>query len=189
MRLSDEILLVHGQNPLYDPVKAHEYYLRTRQLKGRQAGGKNESTPQRGKGSTYSLKGFHGENVKLSETQLTEQKAYASYRVSQIRKKLTELNGKLRKKLAAAREAEAKAKKGSTAAEKSKAAKEAKKYRDSHKQSLANKAKNNAAKKPTSPKPKKVDTVASLTKEIASTKQALKNEVARQRSLATAKKN
>lgn len=34
---SDEDFLQHFQPP-YDPVKAHEYYLRTRQLKGRQAG-------------------------------------------------------------------------------------------------------------------------------------------------------
>lgn len=28
--------LIHHASPYYDPVKAHEYYMRTRQLKGRQ---------------------------------------------------------------------------------------------------------------------------------------------------------
>lgn len=35
----DDSALLHGRN--YDPVKAHEYYLRTRQLKGRHRGSGN----------------------------------------------------------------------------------------------------------------------------------------------------
>ena len=30
--------LQHYASPYYDPVKAHEYYMRTRELKGRQIG-------------------------------------------------------------------------------------------------------------------------------------------------------
>lgn len=37
MRLPDGTMLMHGRTP-YDPVKAHEYYLRTRELKGRKKG-------------------------------------------------------------------------------------------------------------------------------------------------------
>ena len=43
----EEILLMHGETP-YDPAKAHEYYLRTRELKGRQKGAEQETSGRSG---------------------------------------------------------------------------------------------------------------------------------------------
>lgn len=44
--LGREFILQHDDQP-YDPVKAHEYYLRTRELQGRVAGSLDETTSNR----------------------------------------------------------------------------------------------------------------------------------------------
>lgn len=45
MQLPDGTVVMHGKKP-YDPVKARQYYLRTRQLKGRQKGTTKEAAPR-----------------------------------------------------------------------------------------------------------------------------------------------
>jgi hypothetical protein len=95
MRLDDGTILMHGRAP-YDPVKAHEYYIRTRQLKGRKKGS-----------PTYSVQKPSGKTVTLTARQLTEQRAYAAKRVNDIKLKLAELSSQLRIALREAREKKA----------------------------------------------------------------------------------
>lgn len=181
MQLPDGSILMHGANTPYDPKKAHEYYMRTRHLKGRKTGN-----------SSYTVQLGQGKSVILTPQQLTEQKAYAAHRVAQIKKNLSDLSVILRDKLEKAKESAKAAAKPPTLAEKAKAARDAEAYRKSHKQELSNKAKTAAskapAKKSTAATPK-ADTVDSLKQEITKTKANLKAAVAKQRNLAAAKKN
>jgi hypothetical protein len=177
MILPDGSVLMHEAAP-YDPAKAHEYYMKTRKLKGRHHGG------------SYTVKTGGGHTVVLSGQKLVEQKAYAAHRVEALKKDLSDLAVILRNKIEEAK----KSSKPPTLAEKAKAAREAEQYRKSHKQELQNKAKAAAAKKApsssSSSAPKaKTDTVDSLKADITKTKANLKAAVAKQRELATAKKN
>lgn len=180
MRLPDGTTLMHGKSP-YDPVKAHEYYLRTRQLKGRK------------KGTSYTVR-YQGKTVKLSAKELAEQKAYAAKRVTAIKEKLAELNVKLKEALREAQKKQAKSKreasKPPTAAEKSEAARESKKYRDKHKQELATKSRKAAAEsRNKTDKTNKEDPVESIQRIIDKVSSNLKAAVARQRALAGATQN
>lgn len=177
MKLPDGTILMHVQAP-YDPVKAHEYYLRTRKLKGRK------------KGTTFTVKSASGKTVILSAKELAEQKAYAAKRVIKIKQKLAELNSKLKEAIRDAKAKQSKSKreaaKPASAAEKSKAARESEKYRDKHKQELATKSKKaSAAKKQSADS----DPVAMLEQIVNKVSDNLKAAVARQRALARATKN
>lgn len=163
---------------VYDPVKAHEYYMRTRELKGRRKG-----SPR------FTVRGAHGETVELSGRQLAEQRAYAAKRVNDIKTRLSELSSRLTELRSAARTKEAKskrdAKKAPTAAEKSKAARESKQYREKHQQKLATKRKSGSGSKSAKPK-SETDSVEALESKIAVVKSRLTAAVARQRALAAA---
>lgn len=180
MKLPDGTILMHDGLP-YDPAKAHDYYEKHKKLKGRQPG----------KGSFTIKDSKTGKTSKISAKQLEEQKIYAAARTTQIKKNLSDLGVLLKDKMEKAKEAAAKADKPPTLAEKAKAARDAEAYRKSHKQSIANKAKtaasssSSSSSKSTAP----TDTVDSLKKEITTTKASLKAAVAKQRELATAKKN
>ena len=181
-----ESVLMHASAP-YDPAKAHEYYLRYRKLHPRDKNSQPAPTGKSGnKSPTYTVRAGTNRAVRLSAQQLQEQKLYAKSRVDAINKKLVDLNAKLRKKMADAKKREANAKKAPTAADKNKAARDAKAYRDKHKNKIKANAKKAAAKKAPA---KKVDTVSSLKREIASAKTSLKDAVAKQRELASARKN
>lgn len=183
MRWADGSIIMHGRAP-YDPVKAHEYYLRTRQLKGRK------------KATTYTVN-YNGRTVKLTARQLAEQKAYAAERIDNIKKKLSELNTKLLQAVREAKEKKAKSKreasKAPSAAEKSEAARDSRKYRDKHKQELATKRKRAAEKADKTSTTKKQsgssDPVEDLVNRIGKVKKTLKDAVARQRALAGATRN
>lgn len=178
MRLPDGTVLMHGALP-YDPQKAHDYYVKTRKLHPRAKGS-----------ATYTVKGRNGKTVKLSAKQLEEQKAFAAKRVAQLRKNLSDLGVLLHDKLEKAKASATKAAKPLTLAEKAKAARASEAYAKSHKQEISNNKKTAAAKAPTKAKDDpKSDSVDSLKKEISSTRDKLKNAVAKQRELATAKKN
>lgn len=180
MRLPDGTILMHVQQP-YDPVKAHEYYMRTRKLKGRK------------KGTTYAVKLSSGKTVMLSAQQLAEQQAYVAKRIIEIKKRLAELTAKLTemkskaKKEAAASKREANKK--PTAAEKTKAAKESKEYRKEHKTELAIKSRQASKKEGSKKKSASKDPVAELGNKIAQIKGRLAAAVAQQRALTTASKN
>ena len=186
MKLPDGTTLMHGSAP-YDPVKAREYYLRTRKLKGRKKGvarplkGKK---PRRSKAFTVQV---DGKTYKLSPRQLAEQKAYAEKRVLGIKKKLTQLNAELKKKMAEARKTEKEGKKPDSAAEKSEKARDSEKYRDKNKQELKNKSKKAASEEKSTKKPD-IDSVEGLKKTIAGAQKNLKVAINRQRALSTATK-
>lgn len=250
MELPDGTPLMHG-NSVYDPKKAHEYYLRTRKLKGRQKGqaapppkqnsskGKEvenflNKLPMSAAGfKTQEIASFVKEAVKKTDDEvkadienlnkhltvqnaakaatldvllrnrsakpaaekpakkappkkdpqiLKRQKQHAARRVASIRSELADLNRKLKDAMAEARKSEAKKKRGPTRAEKTKAAKEAKKYRDKHKQKLANKRKGAASKSKASGKPK-ADTVTSLKNKIDETRGRLDKAIQAQKAL------
>jgi|tagenome__1003787_1003787.scaffolds.fasta_scaffold20916651_1 hypothetical protein len=133
--------LVH----LYDPLQAHEYYLRTRKLKGRQ------------KGSGEQPSGFAKANQRRHESARTKQKKELQASIQRLTDKLNKLEALIRKrehesasehrKSKAKKERSAKDKdKPKSAAEKAKASRESEKYRDKHKQELKSKAKKDASK-------------------------------------------
>jgi hypothetical protein len=121
----------------YDPVKAHEYYLKVRQLKGRK------------KGSAQPLPA--GPRPKGGELQTPkfQQKIKLEQSVVNLQAKLVKLEELIKTKEAALKK-NADQKKGAartkkdtpkSAADKAQAARESKKYRQAHKQELKNKAK------------------------------------------------
>lgn len=196
MKLPDGSTLMHGR-VAYDPVKAHEYYIRTRQLKDRRPGNAKSLTrkdPLIGDTSipTYSIKLDTGETIVLTGKQLAEQKAFATKRVKEIKSRLTELNSTLRKAMSEARKkkdaSERKAKKPDTVEEKSSAARDAKQYRDKHKTSLATKSKS-ANKTADKKESANTDPVAELETKITQIKDTLRTAVATQRALVGATRN
>ena len=135
---------------VYDPVKAHEYYERTKKLKGR----------KRGQGSTTSGKGlpqWHDSRtgktaIQIHKDAVAKQRKELSERIQRLDQKLKQLEAKIRgmereeasedrkgkaKKERAAKEAD----KPKTAAEKAEAARESEKYRDKNQQKLKSEAK------------------------------------------------
>lgn len=205
MELPNGDVLVHAGKP-YDPKKAHEYYLRTRELKGRKkgqfdpkvanlakrlAGMSDEQIQQEIKKSKDPAEkkligimlGNRQKKQQVTKPKVTpEQKQAAAHRVVSIRSELADLHKKLKDALAKSRKSAAKAKRGPTKADKSKQAREAKKYRDKNKQKLANKRKAAVSKDKASGKPK-ADSVDSLKKQIAETKGRLAKAVERQKAL------
>lgn len=179
MRLPDGTVIMHAKTP-YDPAKAHEYYLRTRKLKGRKKGA-----------PTFTVRSAKGGTVTLTGKELVEQKAYAAKRVNAIKQKLADLNSKLNAAMRVAKEKKTKSTRESSkppsAADKSQAARESKKYRDKHQQEIATKSKKTAAvaKK----KPANVDPVVELETKIYKLKETLKAVVAKQRALSGATMN
>lgn len=126
---------------LYDPSKAHDYYLRTRKLKGRRAGLGKQAV------------GFERANAQRSEAAKPKQRKELAQRIQNLEKKLKQLEALIRKKeheeasenrkSKAKKERAAKeATKPKTAAEKAEAARDAKKFRDKNQQKLDTKAKN-----------------------------------------------
>jgi hypothetical protein len=174
MRLYDGTILMHESAP-YDPVKAHEYYIRNRQLRGRRSARGVVSKPIRERSPRYAVRLSTGKTIQLSQNQLREQQVYAAKRVSDIKRRLSELGTKLR-------QLRADAKKKPTAAERSKAARESRQYREKHKQELSTKAKKARAKKSITRK----DRVAALETKINQVKGRLKAAVETQRALSTA---
>jgi hypothetical protein len=117
----------------YDPAKAHEYYMRTRKLKGRKKGAKviplpRKNAPKKGPGDVPPA--------------LQEQ-------VDQLKSRLGELQARLREILSNKSGSASKSSSGSekkTAAEKAEDARESKKYRDKHKTEIEQKRKRSASK-------------------------------------------
>jgi uncharacterized protein YgiM (DUF1202 family) len=189
MKLSDGTILMHDGAP-YDPVKAHEYYIRTRKLKGRHP----KSVPVRAhtrnlsKGS-YTVRLSNGKTVTLTRQQLVEQQVYAAKRVTDIKKRLNELTNKLKTMLKEAEKKKANTNKKPTAADKHKAAQKAKQYRQKHKQQLATKAKNKQVKTPPKKTTTSTDPVVELKSKITEIRTRLKDAINVQRELTTAKLN
>lgn len=196
MQLPDGTILIHATLP-YDPAKAHQYYLRTRQLKGRKLGQnvvpsrKNPLVGDTGQ-STYTVKLPDGSTSVVTAKQLSEQKAYAAQRVGEIKKALSAFSSDLKKAMREARmkkaESERNANKPPTAVEKSKAARESKQFQEKHKTELATKAKIRAKSSPKTTSDN-TDPVAELNTRVTQIKDSLKAAVAQQRALAGATRN
>lgn len=173
MELPDGTILMHGKAP-YDPRKAHEYYLRTRQLKGRK------------KGTSYTVTLDGGATVRLSGQQLKEQRAYASKRVGEIKARLVELTTKLHEMKAAAHK---KKDRKPTAADRSHIKREARKYREKHRSELASKARRRGSKTHATKSHTKQSGIVELEHKIIKIRSNLKAAVARQKSLTAATRN
>lgn len=137
MRLPDGTTLMHAGQP-YDPAKAHDYYLRTRKLKGRKKGA---TSPTGGKAAPGAVGGKPVRKKKSDPAEIAKLKAHTAARVAVLKKKLHELQTELKKRMAEAEKSAKKADKKPTAADKHAQARDAKKYRDKHKQELKTKAK------------------------------------------------
>lgn len=130
MRLPNGEVIMHSVNEVYDPAKAHEYYMRTRHLTGRKRG---QTAPPPTQNN-------------VSRVQAKQQLAR---RITQLEGKLAALDDLIKKKEAALKRGQETMRnrnKKPTAADKSKKAEEAKKYRHAHRQELATKAKQAAQK-------------------------------------------
>lgn len=142
----------------YDPQKAHDYYERTKQLKGRHKGpGQPQHAPPHA------------------------QVASAQQKVAEIEAKLNRLRELLRAKIADEKKSSAASQKP-TQADKLKAAKDSKHYRDTHKQqikNLRNGSKGSGGSSTSSPKTAADMSASELRSAIAKTvvqlKQAISN--------------
>lgn len=136
MRLpQDKPPLTHAMPGAYDPIKAHEYYLRMRKLHPRQRGASQPTSSRTG--PTRPVSPIHP----AAAVQLARQRQQAAAAVRTLETKLSELKSVLSiKKAALNRSKKAQAVK-LTPAEKAKAARDAKQYRQKHKQLLKTKAK------------------------------------------------
>lgn len=144
MRLANGEVIMHAGQP-YDPQKAHDYYERTKKLKGR----------KKGQGDT--LKPANGQpKAPAHPASNARQKKELAVRIQNLEGKLQKLEALIKKKEHAeqsdARKAKAKknasakeAAKPDTAAEKAKKAREGKKYRAKNKTKLGNKAKTSSS--------------------------------------------
>jgi hypothetical protein len=186
VRLPNGEVLMHANAP-YDPKKAHDYYLRTRKLKGRKKAGAQppKLTPAGGRTIPKAPPKKHTQISDLSPQQKRELQVVARARVQKAQQKLNELNRKLKDKLAEAKKAERDAKKPKTAAEKAKDARESEKYRKSHKQELKTKAKGKReADKASGKDTSSNNSVEGLKKQIASAEKELATAKAKQKALA-----
>lgn len=179
--------LAHISNSLgrvYDPVKAHQYYLRTRKLKGRRKG--RAETPV-GRVVKTALTSPAGKKPVSNNPQLQRQRQQAAARVDTLRKKLSELNTRLKEKMAEARETERKEKKGPSSSEKREAAERSKDWRAKNQQKVKQQEKQRAAKEKNQPETKKSgggeDSIEGIRTAITNVKAALDKAVARQRAL------
>lgn len=127
----------------YNPVYAHEYYLRTRHLKGRApklaAPPKvktSTTAPSKSSSSSVSIKLSNGKTLSINKSQLGSAEAHVTQRISQLQKQLSDLHTKLAKAQAKTNTT-AKGKKPLTAAQKAHASQLAKQNRA---KSRANKA-------------------------------------------------
>lgn len=186
MKLPNGEVLMHANAP-YDPRKAHEYYLRTRKLKGRKpaAAQPPKLVPTGGRQLPKAPPKKHTQISDLSPQQKRELQVVARARVQKAQQKLNELNRKLKDKLAEAKKAERESKKPKTAAEKAKDAREAKKYRQSHKTELKTKAKGKRdAEKASGKDTSSSNSVEGLKKQIAAAEKELATAKAKQKALA-----
>jgi hypothetical protein len=146
MRTPTELELQHigALASSYDPVKAHEYYERTKKLKGRKRGSTLTPIGQRTKKQPS---GFAKANARRHEAAKPKQRRELALRIQSLSKKLQKLEARIRemehkeasedRKSTAKKERAAKeAAKPDTAAEKAEKARESKKYRDKNQQKL-----------------------------------------------------
>lgn len=148
---------------VYDPVKARQYYLRTRELKGRQPGKGEDTQPKRTR-KEIATSARAKQRKELATSIQNLQEKYQQLKAL-IKKKEHEAASENRKGMAKKERAAKEKDKPKSAAEKAKAARENKKFRDKHKQKLKSDAKKEDSKSggSSSSKAKKTDTKHSVT--------------------------
>jgi hypothetical protein len=135
---------------LYDPAKAHEYYLKNRELKGRKPGQAVVKAPPQ-KGSSQDPR-TGKTRQQITKDARAKQRTELAAAIKGLQDRLNKLEALIKKreheessqdrKSKAKKERSAKERdKPKTAAEKAEAARENEKYRDKHKQELKTKAK------------------------------------------------
>lgn len=150
MKTPTELELMHLMGA-YDPIKAHEYYLRTRKLTGRKPGQGASPNSETGTGSTKDPRSGKTRD-QIHQNAKARQKKELSERIDALTKKVARLEARIKemehkdasddRKSKAKKERSAKERdKPKTAAEKAEASRESEKYRDKHKQELKSKAK------------------------------------------------
>lgn len=140
----------HELRHLYDPVKAHEYYERTKKLKGRRQGVSETSSNGRRPSGQDSRTGKTRKEI--AQGARARQRKELTTAIQSLQGRLQKLEARIRdleqeeasedrkskaKKERAAKERE----KPKTAAEKAEAVRESKKYREKHRQELKTEAK------------------------------------------------
>jgi hypothetical protein len=137
----------------YDPVKAHQYYLRTRKLKGRKKGsGVSPSNLQ--KSFNRAMKSVASKKDSPAKAkQRRELKAVIQRMENKLQKLEALITKKAREEASENRKSKAKKERAAkekdkpkSAAEKAEAARENKKYRDKHKQELKTEARQTSGK-------------------------------------------
>lgn len=129
MRMPDGTILMHMHAP-YDASKAHEYYERTKHLKGRRVG------------TVQPVKGPPKPSAAVDPIARAKAKAHLTVRIQNLESRLESVKAQIKKMQAAD--------KPKSASDKAEDARKAKKYRQSHKSELAAKAKKNSSKASTS---------------------------------------
>jgi hypothetical protein len=143
MRLPNgEILMVtdaSGIRHIYDPVKAHQYYLRTRKLKGRKKG--SAQPPAAGLGRKGPDPAVRARKKRELLARIANLEDKLQKLEALIKKKETEAKQAAKKSADDKRKAAKEAAKPDTAAEKAKKAREAKQYRAKNQQKIKSKDK------------------------------------------------
>lgn len=170
MKTPTRFQLEYGLAHFYDPIKAHEYYLKNRELTGRKKAKPKMHTYEDGSSVTVAenrrraITAKTGIDPRTGKTraqiakearakakkQLTEQVGRLEDKLKRLDAKIAEMEREAssgdRKSKAKKERARKEAEKPKTAAEKAKAARESEKYRDKHKQELKNKDKKSSSK-------------------------------------------
>lgn len=174
---------------IYDPVQAHQYYERTKKLKGRKKG-KGDAAAK----SVLSKVGSVPAN-RNKQREIAAKKQRLDGQISTLRDRLSKLNAELKKRMAAAKKGEAKARtaakeaaKPDTAAEKREAAEKSKDWRAKNQQAVKNQNAQRSAKAKASSGDSKTkaggsDSVEDLKTTIGKVRDQLTAAVARRRAL------
>ncbi len=131
---------------IYDPVKAREYYLKNRELKGRKKGQSYDTMGERVRGNSNDPR--RGKTkVEISKGARAKQRKELAMAIKNLEQKLQKLEALIKKKMHGEKTEDRKGKakkeraakeadKPDTAAEKAKNARENKKYRDKNQQKI-----------------------------------------------------
>jgi hypothetical protein len=154
MQTPTEFELEHAWGEVYDPVKAHAYYERTKELKGRKRGQTKITSAQlSGKGLPKYRDPRTGKTLdQIHKEAKAKQRKALSAGIQSLSKKLQRLEARIlemeaeessenRKGKAKKERAAKEAAKPKTVAEKAEAARESEKYRDKNQQKLKSDAK------------------------------------------------
>lgn len=127
----------------YDPVKAHQYYIENRKLKGRKKAGKQAVAAVGSIGTAVSAVRGGTAKAAAKGSRNVKEKKFLDKQITTLQQTLGKLHDELKKRMDAAEESEAKSEKSAkeaakpdTAAEKAESARESKQYRAKNQQKI-----------------------------------------------------